>query len=106
MSQALINLTLAGVNQAIEDVLDEYPVHPYQSAFSMPELRQKLIAHILGQAPQPCGIDGNQELSNPAQDCHFSRLQARLRTEMLIRGSILYVLRENADWINRHLSDV
>jgi hypothetical protein len=104
MSQALINQTLTGINQTIEDVLDEYPAHPYQAAFSIPELRQQLITHILNQAPDrqvaaeaPTGAHLSQ-----ARDC--SRIQARLRMEMFVRGSILHILRENADWLNRHLS--
>jgi hypothetical protein len=51
MSSELTNLTLPAVIQEIEDVLYEYPEHPYQSAFSIPELRQKLIAHILNHVP-------------------------------------------------------
>ncbi|MGA7938029.1 MAG: hypothetical protein WCA35_31055 [Kovacikia sp.] len=99
-----MNLTLTGVNQTIEDVLDEYPVHPYQSAFSMPELRQKLIAHILSQIPYRPAVEGVEESSSAAQVTHYARLQARLRMEMLVRGSILHILRENAAWLSRHLS--
>lgn len=106
MSQGLMNLTLTGVNQTIEDVLDEYPAHPYQSAFSIPELRQKLIAHILSQVPYRPIVEGVQEAANSAQVRHHSRLQARLRMEMLVRGSILHILRENAAWLNRHLPNV
>ena len=102
MSQGLMDLTLTGVNQTIEDVLNEYPAHPYQSAFSMPELRQKLIAHILSQVSHRPAIDAVQEtIAAPAH--RYARLQARLRMEMLVRGSILHILRENAAWLSRHL---
>ncbi|MBW4520510.1 MAG: hypothetical protein KME16_12515 [Scytolyngbya sp. HA4215-MV1] len=106
MSQGLMELTLVGVNQAIEDVLDEYPVHPYHSAFSIPELRQKLITHILNQVPNRCVVEGVQESSNSDQVRYCSRLQARLRMEMLVRGSILHILRENAVWLSRHLPNL
>ncbi|XGW00134.1 MAG: hypothetical protein ACAF41_14510 [Leptolyngbya sp. BL-A-14] len=102
MLSTLINPTLAGVNQTIEDVLDEYPVHPYHSAFSIPELRQKLITHILSQLPQH---EGAQEAFEAAQARHYSRLRARLKMEMLVRGSILHILRENAAWLSQHLPD-
>jgi len=102
MSQGLMNLTVTGINQTIEDVLDDYPVHPYQSAFSMPELRQKLVAHILSQVPQQL-VEGLQ-LASTSPVCHYSRLQVRLRLEMLVRGSILHILRENAAWLHRNLS--
>lgn len=46
MIHGLIKLTLSVVMQEIEDVLDQYPEHPYQSAFSIPELKQKLIDDV------------------------------------------------------------
>lgn len=106
MSHGLVNLTLPVVIQEIDYVLDEYPEHPYQSAFSMPELRQKLIAHILCNVPNYYAVEGAQEPSNNAQVRHSSLLQERLRMEMVIRGSILHILRENADWLSRHLPNV
>jgi hypothetical protein len=98
MSSELTNLTLPAVIQEIEDVLYEYPEHPYQSAFSIPELRQKLIAHILNNVPNRYAAEGVQASSSPRQP---SPLQERLRLEMVVRGSILHILRENADWLSR-----
>jgi hypothetical protein len=103
MSQGLMNLTLTGVNQTIEDVLDEYPAHPYQAAFSLPELRQKLVAHILSQMSNRLAAESAQDEPSAALGHHYSRLQIRLRMEMLVRGSILHILRENAAWLSRHL---
>ncbi len=69
MSFELINLTLPLVIQEIEDVLDEYPEHPYQSAFSIHEFRQKLIAHVLSQVPNQYVISGEQPpQENPVLD--------------------------------------
>jgi hypothetical protein len=106
MSKGLINLTLPGINQVIEDVLDEYPTHPYQSAFSLPELRQKLITHILSQVTHHNIFGDAQESFSAAQVAHHSRLQARLQMEMLVRGSILHILRKNATWLSFHLSNI
>jgi hypothetical protein len=103
MPQSLINLTFTGINQTIEDVLDEYPVHPYQAAFSIPELRQQLITHILNQAPDRRVVIGAPTTDHLPQVRDCSRMQARLRMEMLVRGSILHILRENANWLNQHL---
>jgi hypothetical protein len=103
MLQGLMNLPLTGIDQVIEDVLDEYPAHPYQSAFSMPELRQKLIAHILSQLPHCPEVESINRSSNPDRITYHSRLQARLRLEMLVRGSILHILRKNATWLSHHL---
>ncbi len=49
MSKIIVNLTLPAVVGAIEDVLETYPHHPYQQAFSIPELRQKLIAYLMSR---------------------------------------------------------
>ena len=106
MLHGLINLTLPVVIEELEYVLDEYPEHPYQAAFSIPELRQKLIAHILSHVPNRYVVEGAQEPSSNAQVCHSSLLQERLRMEMVIRGSILHILRENVDWLSRHLPNV
>jgi hypothetical protein len=100
MSSKLTNLTLPVIMQEIEDVLYEYPEHPYQSAFSIPELRQKLIAHLLNHVPNRYAAEGLPASSSPTRS---SPLQERLRLEMVVRGSILHILRENADWLNRHL---
>lgn len=105
MLQGSMNLTVAGINQTIEDVLEEYPAHPYHSAFSIPELRQKLITHILGQMPYDPATEGLQDDSKSAHVRQYVRLQVRLKTEMLVRGSILHILRENAVWLSRHLPE-
>jgi hypothetical protein len=106
MLQELINLTVPVVIQEIESVLEEYPEHPYQSAFAMPELRQKLIAHVLSHVPNHCVAEGEQELSSEPKVRTPSLLQERLRMEMVVRGGILHILRENADWLSRHLPNV
>ena len=103
MSHKLTNLTLPIVTQEIEDVLEEYPEHPYQSAFLMPELRQQLIAYVLSQMPNRYEVKGIEKSSNNAQARHSSFLQQRLRMGMIIRGGILHILRENADYLSHKL---
>ncbi|GEM_PF-479958 len=97
MSFELINLTLPMVLQEIEDVLEEYPEHPYQSAFSIHEFRQQLIAHILSQISHCCETSGGQILPKNVSRRHPSHLAQRLYLGVMIRGSILHILRENAD---------
>jgi hypothetical protein len=103
MSYALINLTLPIVVQEIENVLDDYPEYPYHSAFSIHELRQKLIAHVLSHVPNRYAVEGIQELPSSLKVRHTSPLAERLNTEMIIRAGILHILRENADWLSRNL---
>ncbi len=97
MSFELINLTLPLVIQEIEDVLDEYPEHPYQSAFSIHEFRQKLIAHVLSQVPNQYEIAGEQAPARRPRTRHSSLSAERMYLETVVRGSILHILRENAD---------
>ena len=106
MSHGLVNLTLPSVLQEIEYVLEEYPEHPYQTAFSLPELHQKLVAHILSNVPNRYVVEGAQETSGEPKVYASSPLQERLRIEMVIRASILHILRENADWLSRNLSPI
>ncbi|MDM9380378.1 hypothetical protein QUB80_06635 [Chlorogloeopsis sp. ULAP01] len=49
MTKTIFNLTLPTVASIIEDILETYPHHPYQQAFSIPDLRQELIAHVLSR---------------------------------------------------------
>ena len=87
----------------IESILADYPHYPYQLAFSMPELRQKLIAHVLNHLPNTyTEYKNKKELSRAIQPTSFP-WEARIRLENLIRGSIYHVLRENADWVSNHL---
>jgi hypothetical protein len=49
--KTIVNLTLPAVIEQIEKIVDTYPYHPHQQAFLIPELRQKLIAHVLTSSP-------------------------------------------------------
>jgi hypothetical protein len=81
--------------QEIEDVLDQYPEHPYQSAFSIPELKQKLIDHVHCYVSPHHDVEESRVVasSNPSAQ-RSSFLQERLRLGMLIRGSMLHLLRQ------------
>jgi hypothetical protein len=103
MSYSIINLTLPVVIEELENVLNEYPEHPYQVAFSIHELRQRLIAHILSHIPNRYAVEGIQESYRNSKVRYSSPLQERLHIETVIHGSILHILRENADWLSRNL---
>jgi len=89
----LVNLTVPVVIREIESVLEEHPEYPYQLAFLMPELRQKLIAHVLSLMPNYYITKEAEKPSNNAQIRYSSRLQERLHMGMIIRGGILNILR-------------
>ncbi len=104
MSYKLINLTLPIVVKEIKNALDDFPEYPYQVAFSLPELRQKLIAHVLSHIPNRYAVEGVH--SPPTDPSYPSSLEQRLYMETVIRGSILHLLRENADLLSRQIPQV
>src|SRR3712207_6673886 len=91
------------VFQAIENVLEDYPEYPYQVAFSIKELRQKLVAHVMRHLPRSYSVMGDgKEVKTNAKFPYRSKAE-RIRLDALIRGSILHILRENADWVGCHI---
>ncbi len=106
MTYKLINLTLPLVINQVQDVLDDYPEHPYQVAFSIHELRQKLIAHVLSHIPNRYTVEGAQSQPTDPKLLYPSSLEQRLHMETLIHGSILHIVRENVDRISRHISQL
>ncbi len=95
MDYGLINLTSIVIMQEIEDVLNHYPEHPYQALFSIPELKQKLIDHVYCYVSPHHDAGGKQNVTTRNSIAHRSSfLQERLRLGMLIRGSMLHLLRQ------------
>ena len=94
------------VFQEIENVLEDYPVHPYQDAFSIAELRQQLVNHVLCHLPQRNSVMGDVQQSSTDTQLPYRLKQERIRLDALIRGSILHLLRENADWVSRQLQNM
>ena len=91
------------VLQEIEKVLKDYPEHPYQLAFSIKELRSKLVAHVLRHTANCYSIIGDVSESTLEDKFRYSSISERLRLDTLIRGSIFHLLRENAEWISCYL---
>jgi hypothetical protein len=90
------------VIQEIDKVLADYPEHPYQAAFSIEELRQKLVTHVLKHIPAECKVTEIEQKQQKKPNSLLTKEQ-RLRIDVLIRGSILHLLRENADWISHRI---
>lgn len=97
MSQE-IRLNLQFVIEEVEDILQEYPEYPYQAAFAIPELRQKLITYVLSLSNNHRVIE-NARQPLKITNYLYPSLEQRLPIEVLIRGGILHLLRENADWL-------
>ena len=102
MSCQLINLTLPVVIAEIDNILEVYPESPYQIAFSLPEMRQRLVAHVLTYTPNRYVVQGEKLILKSPKICQPS-IQERVQMETLIHAGILHLLRENAEWIGNHL---
>lgn len=106
MLASIANLKLPLVAEQIEDVLDNYPHHPYQQAFAAPHLRQKLLAYVLSQIPAAYQVVEDQ--SSPEQSNSFLEKCStveHLHIEALVRRGIQQILRENAEWASRHIPE-
>lgn len=106
MSYELINLTLPLVITEIENALDDYPESPYQIAFSLPEMRQRLLAHVLTHIPNRYVVRGENLTLKEPKFLYPSPIQERVQMENLIHGGILHLLRENAELIGSRLTQM
>lgn len=105
MSATIVNLTLPLVVEEVESVLDTYPYHPYQQAFAIPDLRQKLLAYVLSRIYNLyAAITEGTEVAKVSQLAHCS-LEHRLSIEALVRQGIEHILQESADWLSHYIPE-
>ena len=111
--KTVVKLTHQSVLGEIESVLDTYPYHPYQQAFAIPDLRQELIAFVLGRIPclDYTIFEVKDFLSDTAQECLLnnklprSPLEQQLYVQNLIHQGIYSIFQDKSDWISHHLCE-
>jgi hypothetical protein len=81
-----MNLTVPAVVEVMEAVLETYPDHPYQQAFSHPDRRQELIAYVLTRVQNSYGVMEAGEDFSPILRS-FS-LEERLWVEAVVHQGI------------------
>lgn len=96
MSYQLTNSTLPIILEEIENVLAESPNCPYRAAFTLPELREKLIDYVLSQIPHYYTIESSKSSIKQLRP-PFRLLEQRLQLENLIRKGIFELIGENTD---------
>lgn len=101
MAKTIVNLTQPIVTQEVEEVLSSYPDRPYQQAFAIPDLRQKLIAYVMTRSQ--VAYTAVEEEVNLNPDAFRLSLEERLQMEALIHQGIHQILQEDADWAAHHL---
>ena len=104
MFPKIINLSLLLVMKELEKALENFPEYPYQVAFSIQELRHKLIVDVLGQIPNYYALlEASQELPGDPNFL-YSSFEDRVLLELLIRESIVRLCRENRELITCYIS--
>jgi hypothetical protein len=106
VTKTIVNLTKESLIEAIESVLETYPHHPYQKAFSLDDLRQDLIAYVLNRVSNIYIVE--EPLSQTP--VHFSTSlyhspEERWHLEGVIHQGIEYVLCKNADKVCHHIPE-
>ncbi len=103
MSKTIANLTLPVVVQEIEKVLGTYTDHPYQKAFSIPELRQKLIVYVLSWTSNNYAvIEEDESVINQNVNCC---LEQHSEIECLIHQGIHHILEQNSDTVSHQIPE-
>jgi hypothetical protein len=103
MSEQLINLTFRYVTEVVEAVLEETKQHRERVIFLDPQWRHKLIFHVLDRVPNHYTI--LRETESLPQDIEWMYSVAeRVQMEILIRQSMIDLLPDNREGINRNQS--
>lgn len=105
MAKTIVNLAMPAVIEETEDILGTYPHHPYQQAFSIPDMRQRLISYVLTRMPGVYTVveDAEECLINHKSLC--GALEHREEIQNLIHQGIQRILKENQGWIDRHIPE-
>ena len=98
--KTVVNLTQQSVLGEIESVLDTYPYHPYQQAFAIPDLRQRLIAYVLSRIANYYTVLEEGESTYPI-DCSSDQ---KLQIKNLITQGIQDLLQQHWEWSSHHIS--
>jgi hypothetical protein len=98
MTKVITNITLITVKEQVEKVLETYPDRPYQQAFAIPQLRQKLIAYVLSRVANCYTVvEEGEETNNKLAYCDADK---RSTIETLVSQGIGQVLNQEPDYIH------
>jgi hypothetical protein len=103
MTKTIVNLTLSIVVREIEEILDTYPGHPYQQAFAIPDLRQKLISYVLSRIPGHYTVVDDIDGNSISVESLYHSSQEKNHVVALIHQGVQHILQEDSNWIDRHI---
>lgn len=99
MDRKIVSQVVRVVSEEIEIALEQYSDFPYKEAFANSEMREELIAYVLGRLAvfSRDGDETNKTLSPPKFP--YRSLELRLRIEAHIHRGIQQIFREKAAWL-------
>ena len=105
MAKLNVNVSLTLINEKIVEILDKNCNFFYQKFFSLPDLRQELIAYVLIRINiLYISIDGEQELSTKYN--FVSEISENTLTiENIITQGIYDLLPQNNNWIKQQYEE-
>lgn len=105
MAKTIVNLVSMIVNQEAEGILNTYPYHPYQHAFSSPDMRQRLISYVLSRTPGLYAVvedENSQTLSHETSCCPTVQ---RHQIAALIHQGIRKLIEEKPQWAHHRVPE-
>jgi hypothetical protein len=101
MSKKLVHELESMVSEAIDQLLDSYPDHPYKKIFAQPNLRRALMANVIDQLPVPSmeSAPSQERVSKPIALSLSQEQEIALKT--VIRQEIAYLIQHKSECISR-----
>lgn len=103
MKETVTNLATPIVKQEVATVLETYPDHPYQQAFSNPEMRQWLIAYVLSEIDCKFSVAKDGKQPQASYEVLFPSQEHQSHLENSIHQGIKQLLKDKADWVEHHI---
>lgn len=94
MSKTIVNLSVSAVNSEVTHILEEYPREPYQELFAEPNLRQKLIVHVLSRMPGLYAVVQEEADLPTSADCPLMAEAEQHQIHQLIHEGIQQLVGE------------
>jgi hypothetical protein len=96
MDIKIVSQVVRVVSEEIEIALEQYPDLPYKEAFANSEMREELIAYVLGRLAVFSRDGGETNKTRYSPKFPYRSLELRLRIEAHIHRGIQQLLREKA----------
>ncbi|MGG6295346.1 hypothetical protein ACQ4M4_13225 [Leptolyngbya sp. AN02str] len=103
MGTKIINSTFSAIQHEVAVVLESYPHHPYQQAFSIPTLRQELMTYVMNHLPGHYQVVDDTQ--SDVMDWHQDTMLAKHQDDMdnIIHQGIEQILQNHSAWVEHHI---